>query len=395
MLVLPLKAWGLSQMYVPEISGVSGVDALSKFLLQRTVQTQICYMHEFRDECKANWLSKFGDPAMPMDVEALSDREWRPVYSGLNGFCDDVTTVDYFENLVSSAEETILVSYEVGTTTPKSAASSASTSGAPDGFAESASAAWNMWEAANPGAASRRRNPYLKNQPKRKVEYEETIRPTFLARQLMSTRDALAKEFELDLGALLRQSIAEDDQLHIRDDGDSSPLRYENVALCERLATREAAIQVGNKHPAVARFIYEMIQNPPMFDDLQRQRDERHSKMDPFLADLKAAACNIGHKDALGDHTRERDVAKKWLDDIAQIPNYVDNRIRVKPANVAKSIRRIRTSVYEAWADELIHVVQHEHRNVDRLLVQQQHPETSSDFLPLDLVDDDDLVDSL
>jgi len=319
------------------------LEPLSRLLLQRAVQTQVCYFHEFHDEPKAQWLASFGSPAVSMEAESVSDRSCQPRYAGLNGYCD--AAVEYLTAMVQAEPVHYSVRYELGT-------SKAASTALPDGFAETASAAWDMWASTNHAAQSRRRNPFL-TEAKKAVEYEETLEPTYMARQLMRTRSHVTSEFEADVGALARQ--ARGHLLAIDDDGGSSPLRYGSVDLCERLATREAALAVAeDASPAVARFVLRVLETSPSSDQPPPPPE------DPLLAEL-AECCRLTRKDALGDHARQRGLAADWLE-----------HLRQEDSAVADRIEQQRALLYEAWADEVVGLVADEHLEVDRLLLEQQ-----------------------
>lgn len=347
-MVLPLLSSGLQ-------SSFKKVEPLSRLLLQRSIQTQVCYLHEFHDEPKAKWLAEFGEPAASLEAESLSDRECRPVYAGLDAFCDDVSATDYLRSMAGAETVQYSVRYRVGTPVMTT-----SRGGAPEGFAETASAAWDMWSSANAGAASRRRNPYLKDSSAKFLEYEETLEPKNMARQLMSTRTHLAFEFAQDVEALVKREYNGDERAHFRDDGDSSPLRFESADLCERLATREAALSVARDHgDHVAPFILDKLQGDENDDDQDDALLHDEEEKDTFLADLSAAVCRLSRKDVLGDHVRRRGLAAQWLNDLANSQNST-----VKPKAIAKLIEKQRLDLLEAWATTLKDTVNAEHANV-------------------------------
>jgi len=343
--------------------------SLSRFLLQRAVQTQCCYLTEFHDEAKAAWLAGFDDPAAPMGAEALSDKECRAVYHGLDAFCDDVTARTYLGAMLAAEPVEYAVRYLVGTPYGGSYGSSAR-SGQYDGFAETAAKGMEMW-GEHPAAASRRRNPYLK-QEKKYVEYQEILDPSKMASNVMSTREHLATEIAGDLVALANQALSGEPRPHLRDDGDETPLRRDSVELLDRLVTREAALLASGEIPyAAARWVHDKLEGSGAegvavgSSDASGGPVTAASSDGDLFADLRAAVCRLSARDALGDHSRKAGLASKWLDELeAESTFQTQTGHRVSPRSIAKKIHKHRVELYMAWAESLVPEVDVEHSDV-------------------------------
>uniref|UniRef100_A0A7S3K5C3 Uncharacterized protein n=1 Tax=Aureoumbra lagunensis TaxID=44058 RepID=A0A7S3K5C3_9STRA len=340
--------------------------SLSNLLLQRAVQTMACYYTEVRNEYKAEWLASFGQPGYDLGCEPLSDREVRAKFHGLDALCEE--SIDYLRSMASAAPFTLQVRYKVGT--PWGMPSTAG--GAPDGFTETAQAGMNLW-GISPGAASRRRNPYLQDCV-RYIEYEEEINPEFILDQLKATRINLAEEFESDIKALILQARAGDERAYLRDNGDSTPLRYASLDLMQRLATREAAIHLlinGELDPSSSHFLSGQLKG--------EKSDESHDEHLTLAAELTAAACRLTQHDVLAQHYRTPGLAEKFLQEIAATPAFsAVNGVRVKPRALAKRLERKRCDVLEMWADDVIQQIHTEHSFIDNVAALEKQMKTTT-----------------
>jgi len=322
----------------------------------------VCYFHEFRDELRADWLAKYGDPAVTMHAESLSDKECRPLYSGLNGF-SDVSASDYLTGMVSEESVTFTVRHQIGgQVKPKHA----TTRAAPDGFAQ---AGLDMWAMQNPAAASRRRNPYV--QAKKYFEYEETIDPETMARSVMTTRVQLANEFKRDVLALKNRPDPKE-PLHLYESGvEATPLRHENADLCERLATREAAIYYGivSKSIPHAKFVRQMLETPIPTD---LYKDDEHEATAEEEANTNNA-WGEHQRDTLGDHTRLPGTSEKWLANVRRREAFYGQggaSGRIEPKAIAANIEKVRLNIYDSWTTRIDDFVTSEHICVDRLTLE-------------------------
>jgi len=386
-------------------------------LNQRTVQTQVYYSASNHDECKANWLANFGEPEVTMACERISDRAVQPKYHGLDAFCaeGDEDPADYLREMLMAEPVTFEVRYLVGTPDGGPAPDAG---GAPDGFAEQSSAAMAMW-GGNAAAASRRRNPYL-GDSKRYIEYEETIVPAKLARLLMRTREQLAREWAWDLRKLIRKRADPDaaGAVALKPPGideDASPLRYANLDLCARLATREAAVAAVKRVSAAdARFLKAKlapeVEAPAPQEDaddlpeapaaaaaedddgsLSRELAEIKSKLEveapapdseddddedegSLSRELAEIACNLQWRsDALGDHCSSQGKADRFLADLSETaPFETQAGSLVDPPAIARTILEIRDSLLETWADNVIPDVVEEHTGLCREVLERQ-----------------------
>ena len=172
---------------------------LLHLLTQRSVQTNVYYLTNFHDEPKAKWLARYREPVVSLEMDRISDRSVQPRYHGLDAYCqeDDEAPIDYLRDMMTAEPVEYKVRYLVGT---PEGAPRPDAAGAPEGFAETTSAAMGMWS--NPAAQSRRNNPFLERS-KKYIEYDETIVPAKVAQSLMRTREQLAREWAWDLRSLL------------------------------------------------------------------------------------------------------------------------------------------------------------------------------------------------
>ena len=194
-------------------------------------------------------------------------------------------------------------------------------------------------------AASRRRNPYLKNEA-RYIEYDETVVPARVAQLLFQVQSQIAQEWSRDLLAIAAGTIEPDlpangQELDERemlarvqsayakvvrehalaaDEGigtsDSSPLRAANLDLCERLATREAALALlaeGSLPRGAARRLEAKLQFSEADVDPTPPDDEDDNEFLALNRALKQRAKELNRVDALGGHARRRGLAHRWL----------------------------------------------------------------------------------
>lgn len=340
-------------MWVALIASASALESVSRLLLQRSLQTQVCYMMEFHDEPKAQWLANYGDPAASLEAEFLSDRDLRPKFHGLDAICDSVDAVDYLGLMMEDEPVRYKVSCAVGYSPPPDRTSG----GSPDGFAQTALSGMAMW-GQDPAIASRRRNPYL---GERQVKYfDETIEPKDVAKMIMRTREHLADEWGLDLQCLLNKYETNDERVWIDDKGDSSPLRYLNIDLLDRLATREATESLSNElNQAESKFLRSRLE--PEDDE-----DPLEEGLEPEV-EFYRMQCRLMRRDALGDHTSEQGQANRWLDAVRNTPAFTDKSFgaKVKPRKLADEIAAARNEILAQWSASLRDRVTEEHAAVN------------------------------
>mmetsp|Transcript_36819 Transcript_36819/g.72920 ORF Transcript_36819/g.72920 Transcript_36819/m.72920 type:complete len:441 (-) Transcript_36819:298-1620(-) len=153
-------------------------------LLQRSLQTQIVYFKNTRNDLKADWLNGFAEHDH-LDGGA----RWHSIV-GMRMHCGE-----YFQSLLSEPIHSITVRYGpgavgVGSTKDGTTLKEMSdTSGVAPGL--------TPWLAAS---ASRRKNPYL-TKPK-PMEFEEFVSPKELTHSLMGVCRSLAIEWKEDLALL-------------------------------------------------------------------------------------------------------------------------------------------------------------------------------------------------
>ncbi|KAJ1462728.1 hypothetical protein M885DRAFT_505773 [Pelagophyceae sp. CCMP2097] len=343
-------------------------ESLARLLLQRTLQTQVTYLTDFHDEVKANWLCGYGDPCASLGAMRLSNEECTPKYHGLDVFSSH-SPKDYLASMLAAEPITYAVRYAVGRPDMQPGSSEA-----PDGFVEAAQAGLSMWASA---AQSRRSNPFLPAQQKY-IEYDDEVMPGRVALLVMSTRTQLAREWARDLIAIgdgsitaaidLRSSTAAYASVVNQhslgdDDGSSSPLRSGSLDLCERLATREAVRDVCAKlsDPTVADWLERRLMRdaaPPEALGSAATAAAAEASLEVLLA---AAACRFAEADLLGAHDRNRGLAMRWIDELANAQPFKNSSGKlVNPADLARTVLDRRAVVVEGWARDIIQQVKSE-----------------------------------
>jgi hypothetical protein len=350
---------------------------LLHLLTQRSVQTNVYYLTNFHDEPKAKWLAKYREPVVSLEMDRISDRSVQPRYHGLDAYCqeDDEAPIDYLRDMMTAEPVEYKVRYLVGT---PEGAPRPDASGAPEGFAETTSAAMGMWS--NPAAASRRNNPFLERS-KKYIEYDETIVPAKIAQSLMRTREQLAREWAWDLRSLLSPNAALESSIDGTSiqvpgmDEDCSPLRSGNKDLCARLATRTASIQaLAELSQPEARYLSRKLAPKTEDDDRPsppeiKKGDQPAYLPDPIHADLKERICDLQtYADALGDHSSAPGAADRFLEDIRGDSVGSD----VDPAAVASKIITIRDALVRDWSEAVVGAVADEHALVCREALEAQ-----------------------
>lgn len=240
-----------------ELPPMTDVIHIHELLLQRSIQTQLYYLQEVRNEVKATWLAGF------LKHEHLDNgNRWHAVF-GMK-----TLMTDYFRALLRTAQQEIDVEVKVG--------------GGSNNVGGEISDAWTTtkenveedtyeteedkalerdlkpWLAAS---NSRKRNPYLNKEPQ-VMTYQETIDPRMIAAQLENVVKCLSREWQEDLTLqfladdpeqLEEARIAEGIAFDKKDQGNlnqptafdtaercrtgSSPLRRRNYDLLERGVT--------------------------------------------------------------------------------------------------------------------------------------------------------------
>eukprot|EP00618_Florenciella_parvula_P006561 CAMPEP_0119495630 /NCGR_PEP_ID=MMETSP1344-20130328/19188_1 /TAXON_ID=236787 /ORGANISM="Florenciella parvula, Strain CCMP2471" /LENGTH=397 /DNA_ID=CAMNT_0007531223 /DNA_START=32 /DNA_END=1225 /DNA_ORIENTATION=+ len=159
-----LAATGFPQAPLPAWAGLS----IENFLLQRSIQTQIYYLHDLRDEPQSAWIASFLDHEHLDDKDLCGEFVVKGKKSPLDGL--NVGWEDYMTQLSDTPNETIEI------------------------------------ELANPnqGYVSQQelKNPYLQQQQLLTIKYDEVIEPAKIAQRLLVTCNSLLREFQFDLRAL-------------------------------------------------------------------------------------------------------------------------------------------------------------------------------------------------
>lgn len=170
---------------------------ITDMLLQRSIQTQLHYYTQLRNEPVSNWLSNF-------ENHGHLDRgmKWHSCMGMRLGL------QDYLEQMVTAEDVSIMVKYgiDVGFTMAphleKEDLEDHKLSGhrLPDEL--------NTWAHS---AASRRRNPYLQDRHlgQGQREYEETVQPRMLARSLSGLVQTLCSEWTADLDYIAKQAVTD------------------------------------------------------------------------------------------------------------------------------------------------------------------------------------------
>ena len=256
-------------------------------------------------------------------------------------------------------------------------------------------------------AASRRRNPYLKNEA-RYIEYDETVVPARVAQLLFQVQSQIAQEWSRDLLAIAAGTIEPDlpangQELDERemlarvqsayakvvrenalaaDEGigtsDSSPLRAANLDLCERLATREAALALlaeGSLPRGAARRLEAKLQFSEADVDPTPPDDEDDNEFLALNRALKQRAKELNRVDALGGHARRRGLARRWLEDLERSDEQGDQA-------VASLVRRKRAELARTWANSCVEDLAAEHALLLREALEQQLRSGPADGAP-------------
>lgn len=164
-----------------------GNEVPRKLLLQSSIQAQLSYAMEFKNELMGRWLESFLGHEH-LRATRTGDMTSTIKFRGLDGLrCD---WQDYLRTMLSSGPQEYTVRYRVGTPDllPRKNGEASATA-----TADGAEAPWAA------ASASRRNNPYLKNQGPAYREYTETIEPRRVARGLMQIRSQLSDEWLHDL----------------------------------------------------------------------------------------------------------------------------------------------------------------------------------------------------
>ncbi|EGB09594.1 hypothetical protein AURANDRAFT_63284 [Aureococcus anophagefferens] len=231
--------------------------------------------------------------------------------------------------------------------------------------------------ASNPAAACRRRNPFLKRE-KKYVEYDETIEPKQMAQLIMRTREQLAAEISYDLRALVPDaspaSVANMAARPAASMYDHSPLRRASFDLCERLATRTAALIAIQEVPAAwARYLKTRLA-PDDVDRRPRAAAPPAGDDGGALArELADRVCELQqYRDALGDHCADTGKAAAWLQDLLDTPAFESaSGSAIDPPAIANNILRIRGELAAAWAEAIVDDVKGEHAVLRREILER------------------------
>ena len=231
--------------------------------------------------------------------------------------------------------------------------------------------------ASNPAAACRRRNPFLKRE-KKYVEYDETIEPKQMAQLIMRTREQLAAEISYDLRKLVPDaspaSVANMAARPAASMYDHSPLRRASFDLCERLATRTAALIAIQEVPAAwARYLKTRLAP----DDVDRRPRAAAPPADDdggaLARELADRVCELQqYRDALGDHCADTGKAAAWLQDLLDTPAFESaSGSAIDPPAIANNILRIRGELAAAWAEAIVDDVKGEHAVLRREILER------------------------
>lgn len=174
---------------------------LLALMLQCSIQAQLSYYNEFKNEIRSRWLEAFLGHNH-LEVKRMSDRgggvlQYRGFSNGLKCSHDD-----YLKTMLSGKPEKYQVRYKIGTAdtfTAPSPPETPETPAAAEGDGGGITGA--PWAAAS---ASRAANPYLQKSAQYR-EYSEIIEPSRVASGLMSICGQLAEEWADDLGFIARE----------------------------------------------------------------------------------------------------------------------------------------------------------------------------------------------
>ncbi|KAL1529821.1 hypothetical protein AB1Y20_000753 [Prymnesium parvum] len=190
-------------------------DRLHNLLVQCSIQTQLGYYNEFKNELRGRWLESFLGHEHLKVQRTQGTGTGLPLYKGVEGALR-CSWREYLRTMLGGQVQTYDVSYKVGTTDTAgslaNAASEPSRGEDEDATGEDASESGQVgghlgtgaeapWAAA---AASRKANPYLKKQEQYRT-FKEVIEPQRVARGIMSIRSQLAYEWSQDLMAISRE----------------------------------------------------------------------------------------------------------------------------------------------------------------------------------------------
>jgi len=175
-------------------------EKLHSLLMQCSIQTQLGYYNEFKNELSARWLESFlGHEHLRVKRTASRKGGGSPSYRGVKGSLR-CSWRDYLRTMLRAAPQKYEVRYKVGTAdTAGSLAEAGADASAGSGYLGTGQEA--PWAAAS---RSRAANPYLKKQATYRT-FEEVVDPKRVARGLMAIRAQLAAEWERDLAILGRE----------------------------------------------------------------------------------------------------------------------------------------------------------------------------------------------
>ena len=198
-------------------------DRLHNLMLQSSIQTQLSYYNEFKNELQARWLTSFLGHEHLGVKRTQGTGPGQPSYRGVEGALR-CSWREYLRTMLRGQPQKYEVSYKVGTADTVGTARAASGSG--DGATGGGTGTGYLgtgqeapWAAA---AASRAANPYLKKTAQYR-KFEQVISPPTVARGLMSIRAQLALEWSYDLKIHAREGryisdVCADEEACVLDD---------------------------------------------------------------------------------------------------------------------------------------------------------------------------------
>ena len=155
---------------------------------------------------------------------------------------------------------------------------------------------------------------------------------------------------------------------------DHSPLRRASFDLCERLATRTAALIAIQEVPAAwARYLKTRLA-PDDVDRRPRAAAPPSGDDGGALArELADRVCELQqYRDALGDHCADTGKAAAWLQDLLDTPAFESaSGSAIDPPAIANNILRIRGELAAAWAEAIVDDVKGEHAVLRREILER------------------------
>ena len=317
-----------------------GTDIITNLLAQRTVQTQLYYFQDFKNEFSTNWLqnlcTKYGTPKLLIHSQ---------FYHAIDAFKNNIEFKTFFQELLRAKDETHEVKVTWG---------SRPTQGSPN-------------------------NPYMKPVTEAKT-YTDTIHPPQIARQLMSIRECIANEWVSDLRLIeydnqelqrhhseeVKHLVDDDERFRMAvrpveissEDGgpvSSTPLRFANFDLLKTAVTREAISRLAEElqESVVERHSAEWLQafvrshSDHFQGGYAATLGTKYGKARAFILEMMAQPVAVGM--SLGGNPRFNDplaladrlleiraeVATEWGSQMEQIPNEHLSLMRNRLAEVA------------------------------------------------------------